>query len=166
MRFLFVAAALALAAPCLAEPEKMVIHEWGTFTSLQDEDGEAVGGINPDEAEAMLNTWELSYFKNAGTRLFFIVPRAWTDHYLPLKISVPAEVTRVMVGRIDWVTPQHRAMLRRIAEYPVLTIHSPELWDIYNQLGRFRNALVLDELRRRPTSSLQAFIDKYGLGGF
>src|ERR1700732_1534358 len=29
--------------------KKLVIHEWGTFTSLQDEDGKAVGGINTDD---------------------------------------------------------------------------------------------------------------------
>src|SRR6516225_11366210 len=28
---------------------KLVVHEWGTFTSLQDEDGKAVGGINTDD---------------------------------------------------------------------------------------------------------------------
>jgi hypothetical protein len=33
--------------------------------------------------------------------VFYIVPRAWTDHFLPLKLSVPAEITRVIVGRID-----------------------------------------------------------------
>ncbi len=51
-------------------------------------------GLFADEADAMLNTWELSYFKSAGMRLFFIVPHAWTDHYLPLKISVPHGMCR------------------------------------------------------------------------
>jgi len=32
-------------------------------------------GLFADEAEALLNTWELSYFKSAGLRLFFLVPR-------------------------------------------------------------------------------------------
>ena len=36
-------------------------------------------GLFDDEAEALLNTWELSYFKSPGLRLFFIVPRVWTD---------------------------------------------------------------------------------------
>src|SRR5712692_10394051 len=32
------------------KPEpKWIIHEWGTFTSLQDEAGEAIGGINTDD---------------------------------------------------------------------------------------------------------------------
>src|SRR5262245_19895385 len=30
----------------------LVVHEWGTFTSLQDKDGNAVGGINVDDEPA------------------------------------------------------------------------------------------------------------------
>ena len=58
-------------------------------------------GLFADEAEAMLNTWEASYFQKPGLRVFYIVPRAWTDYFLPLEFSVPARVTRVIVGRID-----------------------------------------------------------------
>ena len=31
------------------ESVPMVVHEWGTFTSLQDESGTAIGGINTDD---------------------------------------------------------------------------------------------------------------------
>jgi hypothetical protein len=58
-------------------------------------------GLYADEAEAMLNTWKASYFQQAGSRVFYIVPREWTDQFLPLEFSVPARVTRVIVGRID-----------------------------------------------------------------
>jgi hypothetical protein len=58
-------------------------------------------GLYADEAEAMLNTWRASYFQKAGLRVFYIVPRAWTDYFLPLEFSVPARVNRVIVGRID-----------------------------------------------------------------
>ncbi len=58
-------------------------------------------GLFADEAEAMLNTWKASYFQKAGLRVFYIVPRAWTDYFLPLEFSVPARVNRVIVGRID-----------------------------------------------------------------
>jgi hypothetical protein len=61
------------------------------------------GGLFADEAEAMLNTWKHSYFEKAGLRVFYIVPRAWTDNFLPLTFSVPARVNRVIVGRIDFV---------------------------------------------------------------
>ena len=58
-------------------------------------------GLFADEAEAMLNTWKASYFQKPGLRVFYIVPREWTDYFLPLELSVPARVTRVIVGRID-----------------------------------------------------------------
>jgi hypothetical protein len=60
-------------------------------------------GLFADEAEAMLNTWKVSYFQKPGRRVFYIVPRAWTDYFLPLELSVPARVNRVLVGRIDIV---------------------------------------------------------------
>ena len=58
-------------------------------------------GLFADEAEAMLNTWKASYFEKPGLRVFYIVPRQWVDYFLPLKLSVPARVNRVIVGRID-----------------------------------------------------------------
>src|SRR5688572_8541654 len=39
-----------LAVPAWAhDAETLVVHEWGTFTSLQDEEGNAIGGINTDD---------------------------------------------------------------------------------------------------------------------
>ena len=58
-------------------------------------------GLFADEAEAMLNTWKASYFEKPGLRVFYLVPREWTDYFLPLEVSVPARVNRVIVGRID-----------------------------------------------------------------
>ena len=58
-------------------------------------------GLYADEAEAMLNTWKASYFEKPGLRVFYIVPRPWVDYFLPLRLSVPARVNRVIVGRID-----------------------------------------------------------------
>jgi hypothetical protein len=60
-------------------------------------------GLFEDEAEAMLETWKKSYFKSPGLRLFYIVPQQWIAHFLPLQISVPHELTRVLVGRVDLV---------------------------------------------------------------
>jgi hypothetical protein len=131
-------------------------------------------GLFGDEADALLNTWELSYFKSAGLRVFFIVPRAWTDYYLPLQISAPAPVQRVMMGRIELVTPAQRELLRKIAAGPAPDFQkvrplrnmqvdrssAPPLYRTYLDLGRFRNALVLDEQKRRPTDALGEFIQK------
>lgn len=133
-------------------------------------------GLFADEAEALLRTWELSYFKSAGLRLFFLVPRAWTDDCLPLRVSAPAEITRIMVGRIELVTPAHRRMLSEIAAGPIPTqpwAHfgvangraeiQGQMPAAYRDLGRFRNALLLDEEKRHPTPALTAFIRMNGL---
>jgi hypothetical protein len=58
-------------------------------------------GLYADEATAMLETWKESYFGTAGLRVFYVVPDAWTSYYLPLSISTPHTLTRVIVGRID-----------------------------------------------------------------
>src|SRR5205809_4614602 len=36
-------------ASAFAATEKLVVHEWGTFTSLQDEKGRTLGGINSED---------------------------------------------------------------------------------------------------------------------
>ena len=71
-----------------------------------------------DEAAALLDTWKLSYFESSGLRLFFLVPRQWTDDVLPLEISTPAKVVRVMIGRIELVSPAQRDLLDQIARTP------------------------------------------------
>jgi hypothetical protein len=159
-------------------------------------------GLFADEADALLNTWQAAYFKRPGMRLFFLVPAAWTQHYLPLHFSRAADVTRVMVGRIELVTPHQRELLRKIATGPAskadwaekafdpakagptgpgreefyarlwdgrqslrgLNLSMPDDYRAYLDLGRFRNALVLDEVRQHPSPSLTAFIKNYGLG--
>jgi hypothetical protein len=53
----------------------------------------------------MLETWKDSWFEE-GSRILYVVPRAFVDSVLPLTITpAPAEVTRVFVGRVELVTP-------------------------------------------------------------
>jgi hypothetical protein len=135
-------------------------------------------GLFADEADALLNTWELSYFKSPGLRLFFMVPRAWTDAYLPLEISVPCELKRVMIGRLELVTPEQRSLLKELAQAPKpakpwafyaardnKTVLEGVMPPAYRALGRFRNALLLEEYKVRPAASLEAFIRLNGLQG-
>jgi hypothetical protein len=154
-------------------------------------------GLYVDEAEALLNTWDAAYFRAHGMRLFFIVPREYVDYVLPLRASIPADIARAMVGRIELVTPRQRACLKRISTtanpssswYHDWANANPEAWLrfqkrreegnlqalrqekvripddylAYLELGRFRNALVLDELKRRSTEGLKKFVDAYDL---
>jgi hypothetical protein len=75
-------------------------------------------GLYREEALAMLETWELSYFESEGTRVMFVLPRPWIDAHLPLSISEPADITRVMLGRIELVSYAQRATLRRLLDLP------------------------------------------------
>lgn len=127
-------------------------------------------GLFADEAAAMLDTWRLSYFESEGLRAFFLLPRSWTDARLPLKISTPADVTRVMVGRVELVSAHQRAMLAKLqslpdtsfplqplrAQDPTLPMSAlyreagrevPESLTVYESLGRFRDALLIHELK-------------------
>ena len=54
----------------------------------------------------MLATWKESYFDAPGLRVFWIVPRAFTDRILPISITpAPGKLERVLVGRSEVLTP-------------------------------------------------------------
>ena len=150
-------------------------------------------GLFDDEAAAMLATWQRAYFQSPGLRLFFLVPRPWTDRHLPLAISQSAEITRVMVGRIELVSAEQRAGLRKLAAMELSKLdwlhiasrskHAPDFfagrsdfgdlgvaippdYQAYLALGRFRNALLVAEERRTRSTTLTKFIDQYNLSPF
>jgi hypothetical protein len=147
-------------------------------------------GLNADEATALLATWKRSYFDSPGLRLFYLVPRVWTDHYLPLTLSVDARVERVMVGRLELISDEQRAGLDRLSRAQIadgewikqvpkspayeqflagrsdfrdLGVKIPPDFQTYLDLGRFRNALVVHEEQVRPTPNLTKFIETYSL---
>jgi len=74
-------------------------------------------GLFEKEARAMVKTWDSAWFGEAGTRLLYLVPRAKTDELLPLTISPkPTEVTRVLVGRHDFLTPEQEAVAEKLVK--------------------------------------------------
>ena len=152
-----------------------------------------VEGLYDDEATAMLATWNRAYFESPGLRLFFVVPREWVDYYLPLSMSKPADVNRVMIARVELVSPRQRELLRQLAgatpsdgkwisrikdspaqekfmagrsDFGDLGVPIPADYQLYLQLGRFRNALVVSEERVRPHANLTRFVNTYGLHPF
>lgn len=71
-------------------------------------------GLYAREAAAMVHTWRDSWFEEDGVRVLYILPRAWTDRTLPLRLAPePRELTRVMVGRAELLLP---APEERLAE--------------------------------------------------
>ena len=69
-------------------------------------------GLYRREATAMINTWKDSWFEEDGWRVLYVLPRAWTDRTLPLKLHpAPRELVRVMVGRAEVLTPPQEQRL-------------------------------------------------------
>jgi hypothetical protein len=161
-------------------------------------DSLVAAGLYKEEALAMLDTWELSYFQSEGARVMFVLPRTWTDAHLPLSISVPADITRVMLGRIELVSSHQRAKLRRLQELPAtafdikplytesptvlrdMQAHTashadlyrsvgrevPEALQLYDSLGRFRDALLVHEWKsthdEAARTRLELILRKFG----
>jgi hypothetical protein len=63
-------------------------------------------GLFAREANAMVNTWEKSYFRTEGLRILSVLPRTAVDATIPIRIApTPDELIRVMVGRVEVLTP-------------------------------------------------------------
>src|SRR4029079_10585793 len=68
-------------------------------------------GLYPKEARAMVNTWRTSYFHTEGVRALVVMPQTWTDAFIPLEVTPrPKNVVRVMVGRIELLTPERERL--------------------------------------------------------
>jgi len=73
-------------------------------------------GLYAKEAAAMVKTWRDSWFEE-GLRVFYIVPRAVTDAILPIAIEPkPTELVRVLVGRVEVITPELEAKIAALLE--------------------------------------------------
>ncbi len=68
-------------------------------------------GLFEKEANAMVNTWRNSYFETDGVRALVVMPQSWTDAFIPMRIKPqPREVVRVMVGRLELLTPEREEL--------------------------------------------------------
>jgi hypothetical protein len=76
-------------------------------------------GLYQREAAAMVQTWDDSWFGEQGTRVLYILPRAWTDRILPITIEPrPRELSRVMVGRAELISPEMEwNLLKQVVRY-------------------------------------------------
>src|SRR5262249_34392189 len=71
-------------------------------------------GLYPKEAQAMVNTWEKSYFHTDGLRLLYVLPRTVVDEVIPLRIEpTPTQTVRVMAGRVEVLTPAKERRLEQ-----------------------------------------------------
>jgi hypothetical protein len=138
-------------------------------------------GLFEDEANAMLNTWKHSYFKQPGSRVFFIVPKIWVNHHLPISLNVDAKIDRAMIGRIELMSEFQFnnlkllrdaklkkedfeqlliAELRDLGKSPEKISPKPIFYQNYLKLGRFRDAFLFDANKTSPNENFQYFLNK------
>jgi hypothetical protein len=96
-------------------------------------------GLYEAEADAMVGTWQQSWFHEAGTRLLYVLPQSLTDELLPLTIQpVPQESVRVMVGRYEILTPEdEEAFIAAIHEGMQAKELPNTIPEVLNCRGRF-----------------------------
>jgi hypothetical protein len=110
-------------------------------------------GLYEKEARSMVKTWQSSWFGEEGTRLFYLLPPSLTDEVLPLSISPPPdEVVRVLVGRMEVLTPEQAARISEaLADLGTCaTSNSQPLQGELVRLGRFAEP-ALQYLRQTTT---------------
>jgi hypothetical protein len=102
-------------------------------------------GLYPDEAHAMVETWQDSWFEE-GSRLIYVVPRGFIDKVLPLRISpAPGQIVRVFVGRLEIVTPATAmAVETAVASNDEVTL---------NKYGRFLEPILRTVREGHPEST-------------
>jgi hypothetical protein len=109
-------------------------------------------GLYPKEGEAMVRTWEDSWFEE-GLRVFYVLPRQQTDAILPLEITPkPTELVRVLVGRMEIMTPEVAQeifqLLTRLKCAP--GIQNAEVLKVQRRYGRFLAPMVREVLDKHP----------------
>jgi hypothetical protein len=101
-------ATIALAAQCSTQTKSIAAMIEELRPALEAKLVEA--GLFPKEAEALAKTWERSYFHTEGLRILYVVPQAMVERVLPIQFDpAPRELVRVLVGRLECVTPEEEA---------------------------------------------------------
>jgi hypothetical protein len=111
-------------------------------------------GLYNDEAVAMVNTWERSYFNTPGIRVLYIVPHEDTEAILPLTIKpLPRELKRVLVGRVEVMTKNEEVKYLEM-------IKTSNTIDVKKVFGRFYESKLRRLLQIAP-EELQNKIEIY-----
>jgi hypothetical protein len=115
----------------------------------------------------MINTWRKQWFRTPGVRLLYLAPAEWIERELPLTVSPPPDqVTRVMVMRVELLTPslEQRDLSAAIGLGASTASKDADSSRAYfRALGRFaeprlRRALTL--LGGRASAEAQAFLSE------
>ena len=101
----------------------------------------------------MLKTWRDSWFEE-GLRVFYFTPPADTEQILPLTITPkPAKTVRVLVGRIEILTPEFEQQIQGLA---ARLSDDPQAENKLRRLGRFAEPVILEILPQTKDAQLKA----------
>ena len=119
-------------------------------------------GLFEKEARAMVKTWSSTWLGDAGTRVLYSVPRAVTDTMLPLRISpAPDETVRVLIGRIDVMSPQDEAKVQSLLATSLQTKTLPPADAAYlRNFARFIDPALERAARLRKSPEAKSEIQK------
>lgn len=117
-------------------------------------------GLTKAEAEAMIATWNHTWFTEPGQRIFTIVDRIWVDSVLPLAIAPePKKIERVFVARYELLSPQTEKTLARLMEEPASKERTREFASL--QLGRFSRGASTVIAEQKKNTALSQFNTLY-----
>jgi hypothetical protein len=142
---------IVLDRPTLGQNQESLERDLGAMLVAQ--------GLYEKEALAMIKTWRDSWFEE-GLRAFYIVPRTVTDSIIPLTIEPqPSEVSRVLVGRIEIITPE---MEKEIMSS--LSDSSRDLDEVAEEImrkhGRFAEPVLKDVLEKTSDPDLRTRVQQ------
>jgi hypothetical protein len=140
-----------------------------SFLQLQHdlEDALTEQGLFRKEAQAMVATWQDSWFEE-GSRVIYLVPRRAVDSILPLQVDPsPSHTARVFVGRMELITSETKhAVEAAIAKNdgsvidlygrfldPILDRISVENPTNARQIEQFRAGLSRNRAKRAPRAA-------------
>jgi hypothetical protein len=113
-------------------------------------------GLFKREATAMVQTWKDSWFTEDGLRVLYLLPRPWTDAALPLQMTpAPHELTRVMVGRAELISPQiENDLVENLSKIKSGdSTARVKVHEIRRKLGRFGEAALYRAISKVPASN-------------
>jgi hypothetical protein len=114
-------------------------------------------GLTKDEAQAMIDTWNHTWFAEPGQRVFTIVDRTWVDSVLPLGITPePKKIERVFVARYEILSPAAEKQLGQILNNRTTPEQAAQQLASL-ELGRFSNGAVELVANQIKNESIQRF---------
>lgn len=111
-------------------------------------------GLYTDEAHAMVDTWERSYFLTPGVRMLYLLPRVLSDEILPLDITpTPDQIVRTMVIRVELLTrEQERLVVQALVRLAATDVALRAAGRSYVlSLGRFAEPHLTRALQLSPS---------------